>query len=311
MKILIFGAGIIGSVLASKLHDAGIDVTLLARGERFDSLKKNGIIINDILNKTKNISKVPLIDALNTNDDYDLIIISVRYEQLQSAIESVKLCKKFSSILFMLNYPDSLELLSKEFPDKKILLGFPGYGGTYNDGEIDYIQLNKQKTTIGSLDSRNNNFINDIKNIFEKSGIQTEIHKNMQDWLIIHAVFISCIAASIVNEGGDSVALGRNKNSVRRLVESVREGFKACQKLGIEVTPTNLKTIFITMPKWFSVMYWQKALQGEMGTLAMAPHANSAKHEMKLLAKQTLKIVNSSGLPSPNINKLLNDFITK
>jgi hypothetical protein len=52
------------------------------------------------------------------------------------------------------------------------------------------------------------------------------------------------------------------------------------------ISPTNLKIIFTIMPLWFPVYYWQKAMQGEVGTLAMAPHANKAKDEMKLLAKK-------------------------
>lgn len=47
MKILIYGAGVIGSIYSAKLYEAGIDITLLARGKRYESLKQNGVIIND------------------------------------------------------------------------------------------------------------------------------------------------------------------------------------------------------------------------------------------------------------------------
>jgi 2-dehydropantoate 2-reductase len=42
MKTLFFGAGPVGSVYAYPLHQAGGDVTVLARGERHDWLKENG-----------------------------------------------------------------------------------------------------------------------------------------------------------------------------------------------------------------------------------------------------------------------------
>ena len=38
MRILIYGAGVIGSFYASRFAKAGLDVTILARGQR---LKKN------------------------------------------------------------------------------------------------------------------------------------------------------------------------------------------------------------------------------------------------------------------------------
>jgi len=45
MKILFFGAGPLGSVYAHLLHEKGGDVTILARGERYDWLKENGLVI--------------------------------------------------------------------------------------------------------------------------------------------------------------------------------------------------------------------------------------------------------------------------
>ena len=93
------------------------------------------------------------------------------------------------------------------------------------------------------------------------------------------------------------------------MVKGINEGFRALHQLGIPILPANLKTIFLIMPKWFSVWYWQKALQGTTGTLAIAPHANSAKEEMRLLAQKVLKIVHPSTLSTPTLDSLLGTFI--
>lgn len=44
-RILIFGAGVVGSIYALRFAQSGLDVTLLARGERLKSLKKDGLDI--------------------------------------------------------------------------------------------------------------------------------------------------------------------------------------------------------------------------------------------------------------------------
>lgn len=49
MKILIFGAGVTGSVYAAKLKNAGVDITLLARGKRLEHIKKYGIVLKHYL----------------------------------------------------------------------------------------------------------------------------------------------------------------------------------------------------------------------------------------------------------------------
>jgi hypothetical protein len=63
------------------------------------------------------------------------------------------------------------------------------------------------------------------------------------------------------------------------------------------------------MPKWFSILYWKKAMQGKMGTLSMAPHANAAKDEMQLLSKKVLTLVHSSSIATPSLDQLLLTFI--
>ena len=48
MKILVIGAGVIGSNLAADLFTSAKDVTLLTRGKWAETLEKNGLIIDSI-----------------------------------------------------------------------------------------------------------------------------------------------------------------------------------------------------------------------------------------------------------------------
>jgi len=44
LRILVLGAGVIGSVYAGKLLQAGHEVVLLARGPRLSDLRNNGLV---------------------------------------------------------------------------------------------------------------------------------------------------------------------------------------------------------------------------------------------------------------------------
>ena len=46
-RLLIFGAGVVGSVYALRFAEAGMDVTMLARGKRLEALKRDGLRYND------------------------------------------------------------------------------------------------------------------------------------------------------------------------------------------------------------------------------------------------------------------------
>ena len=51
MKILVFGAGVLGCNLANDLFRAGKDVTLLARGKWAQEIQENGLRIMSALNR--------------------------------------------------------------------------------------------------------------------------------------------------------------------------------------------------------------------------------------------------------------------
>ena len=44
MRILVFGAGVIGSLYGALLAEAGYDVSVYARGRRLESLTRDGLL---------------------------------------------------------------------------------------------------------------------------------------------------------------------------------------------------------------------------------------------------------------------------
>ena len=44
MRILIYGAGVIGSLYAAIFAEAGYDTSIYARGKRFEALRNNGLL---------------------------------------------------------------------------------------------------------------------------------------------------------------------------------------------------------------------------------------------------------------------------
>ena len=88
MRFLIFGAGVIGSLYAALLADAGYDVSVYARGRRLESLTKDGLLIKS---KGK-IRKAPIkvISKLEAEDCYDLVFLTVRENQLHAALKELR-----------------------------------------------------------------------------------------------------------------------------------------------------------------------------------------------------------------------------
>ena len=78
MKILVYGAGVLGCNLANNLYRAGRDVTLLARGRWARTLTENGLRIKNRLTRRTSVSRVSIVTELLPDDEYDVIFAVLR-----------------------------------------------------------------------------------------------------------------------------------------------------------------------------------------------------------------------------------------
>ena len=83
MKILVFGAGVLGCNLARNLFRAGKDVTLLARGNWANEIKTNGLKIKNRFSPCMSVSRIRVATELKPEDSYDVIFAVVRYTQIE------------------------------------------------------------------------------------------------------------------------------------------------------------------------------------------------------------------------------------
>ena len=90
MKILVFGAGVLGCNLARNLFRAGKEVTLLARGDWAEEIRRNGLRIKDTFSPRVSVSRIPVVTALTPDDRYDVIFVVLRYTQLDAILDTLR-----------------------------------------------------------------------------------------------------------------------------------------------------------------------------------------------------------------------------
>ena len=64
MRILIYGAGVQGSLYAARLQEAGYRVTVLARGERLATLRAQGIVLEEAMTGRRTQARVDVTASL-------------------------------------------------------------------------------------------------------------------------------------------------------------------------------------------------------------------------------------------------------
>lgn len=102
MRILVFGAGVLGCNLANNLFRAGKDVTLLARGSWAEEIRTNGLRIKNKFSPCLTVSRVPVVTALLPEDSYDVIFVVVRYTQIDAILDTLR-ASRAKNIIFVGN----------------------------------------------------------------------------------------------------------------------------------------------------------------------------------------------------------------
>ena len=147
MKILVYGAGVLGCNLARNLFRAGKDVTLLARGAWAEQMKKNGLRIKNQTLRHVSVSHLPIVTALAPQDSYDVIFVVVRYTQLDSVLPLL-LANKAKNIIFVGNNLRTKELAA-QLPEKNVLFAFASSAGHRDSDQV--VSVDLKKITIGPL----------------------------------------------------------------------------------------------------------------------------------------------------------------
>ena len=293
MKILIYGAGVIGQIYAARWHEAGHDVTVLARRQTLETLAQDGITLANgalVNGATSGKVRVNVTGQVSPDSSFELALVTVRRDQVGEILPALAGLQA-SNIVMMQN--NSLDLAS---------FGFPGVGGyRRDDGVIEYIEIPQQPTTLGRHQGREEV----VGEVFKSAGFAVATTADMEGWLKTHAVFIAAMCASINSCGGDAVKLAADRTRVATMIRSAGEGFRALISNGVAVQPPPLKMIFTVVPRLIAVRYWQGQLRGTVGTVALAPHSRISKDtELPVLYRDVQKMM--AGLePTPHLDKLL------
>src|SRR5262249_34015765 len=105
VKVLVYGVGVIGTLYGGKLADAGHSVTVVARGQRLADIRQHGLVLEDIVDRRRWTARVETAEGLGPDDDQDFALITVRRDQLASALSELAANKRIPVLLFMLNNP--------------------------------------------------------------------------------------------------------------------------------------------------------------------------------------------------------------
>jgi len=290
MKIVVFGAGVQGTVFAVKLARAGHAVNLIATPRRALELIRFGATIQNAETHEILSAEVTVLEQLTPELEADLCLVTVRREQLDAAIPLLAAATRIARFVFLVNHANGSEQLFSALGRSRVVLAFPGIAGRSLDGIISYVPVDAQNTAVERS-------AGGVADLFEQAGFAVDRISDLDSWLRRHAVFILAVAGALYENGCDPGKLAGNPRAVRRTILAIREGWAALDRRHVAPAPFALRFIFSVAPLWFSVRYWSRLLASPRGELYFAAHVRHAPSEMAALTSDVMSFLDPAEAP--------------
>ena len=294
MKILVYGAGVLGCNLARNLLRAGKNVTLLARGNWAAEIKQNGLRIKDKFSPRVSISRIPVVTELAPDAMYDVIFVVLRYTQLDSVLDTLR-ANRTRNIVFVGNNVQA-RALSAALPGKNVLFAFALSAGHREADRV--VSIDLKKITIGQLASAAPNK-QLIELIFSGTKYKVVYEPNMEDYLLCHAAFVMPAAFACYKTDGDLKKLKGDTAYLERLIDANIEGYRAIRNAGHAILPKADANFESEKYRKTCLRFFKLMCTTSLGKLCASDHAMNAIDEMRALNRDIKKFFDQNSAAYP------------
>jgi 2-dehydropantoate 2-reductase len=306
MRILVYGAGALGSLLAAHLHASGQQVSLLARRTRLANLREDGLIVEDLTNHQRRTYAVPIVDQFASTDDYDWVIVVMGKVGVLEILPNLAANTRVTNFLFLGNNVSGGGEITEALGRERVTLGFLMAVGKI-EGKIalafNEIGNKPRVSVIGELDGSISPRLIELAAMMENAGFPTEISKHIEAWLKSHAALILPLAGAYFLAGSDLVNLAETPDVHVMLVRGIREALRVLRAYRIPIDPP-LFNLFLYLPEPFLVGLANRLLHNPNLKFALL-HAGGLRPEFRQLGREFAALSCSAGILTPHLDHLV------
>lgn len=288
MKLLVIGAGVIGSVYGWQLQKIGCDVTHLVRRSKIDTYRADGIKISCLDLRSFSEKKIEadyrptFVDVFSADDTYNYILVTVNSNQLEEVLPELSQISGRAHIVFLQNMRiGDDELIRDQIEPAKYFIAYPFKAGGGRQGNmIDAVifGMSMTNTVIGEIEGHVSQRVKEFHGLLKKANMNPKIIPNIIPYIRTHYVWGACCLAAYLKAGNYKDF--QRTDIIRESYLAMREGWQICIKQGInpkKVVPTKYYYLpfFILIP--FTQWIYRQSGMKEM----FEGHVQHSPNEMK------------------------------
>ncbi|MBI5021704.1 MAG: 2-dehydropantoate 2-reductase [Ignavibacteriales bacterium] len=250
MKIGIIGTGGVGGYFGGKIAKAGYDVTFVTRGLNLNVLKTNGLIVKSIQGDFK-ISRVNATEKIEDLKHSDLILICVKAWQVKEVALKLKSVIKENAVVIPLqNGILAVDELKIYLNEVNIVGGLCFIiSKMESPGIINHFGV-EPSIVFGEINNLKTERLNNIKEVFDKSGIKSKISEDIKAdlWKKFITICVSGLLAVTKSTYGELRELPETR---RMMIDLLQEIYMLSQKIGVDIKSDfvdNIVTLIDTYP---------------------------------------------------------------
>jgi len=302
MRLLVYGAGNIGSLYAARLAQSSHDVAILARGTRFEQIRQHGIELEDGVSGQRATTSPEVVARLDPNDAYDVVLVVLPKHRLAEVLPVLAANDRTPSVMFFGNNAAGPDAMTDAIGRDRVLLGFPGAAAVRRGDAIRYVitSAREQPTTIGELDGSKSVRIVAIASALQTAGFPVLVCTNMDAWLKTHVAEILPTVCALYRAGGEPEQLASSDELLRLMLRAMREGYQVLRANGVPITPGNHR-VFEWLPESLLLFLMRRMVKAETAAIKLG-HAEQGRAEWQLLADEFRSLIERVDVPTPSID---------
>jgi 2-dehydropantoate 2-reductase len=247
MRILIVGAGIVGTIYGWALSEEGNDVTHLVRLGRAAALR-DGVAV-DVFDRRKGrkrkyqgLYKLNVVEALSPAATIDLIIVPTKHYALAQTLEEIVPQAGAAEFLLLTQNWRGTQEIDSILPRSRYVYGDAKAGGAFSEGTL-FATLSA--IDIGPPEGEPTPLAKKAAALFAGAGMRAPLHSDMLHYLWIQYAITGGLWAALVHAGSFEAILN-DRTAGSAAVMAARECLEVVKARGVGLSQYPEAAPFLT-----------------------------------------------------------------